>query len=149
MLFLGSEPQRVASGDMLQTEMIALSGGASVSAALRGGWSDVDLEQILVWDPDVIIIPSYASFSGVDLLEDPDWGALQAVRSKRVHTMPRVMGPWDTAVPDFILGVLWLSECFYPGTTTDLAAEAQVFYERFYGLTLSSEQLDQLACTAE
>ncbi|MBN1858094.1 ABC transporter substrate-binding protein [Candidatus Bipolaricaulota bacterium] len=150
VLFLGSEPQRVASGDMLQTEMIALSGGLSVSADLRGSWNDVDLEQILVWNPDVIVIPSYASFGVVDLLQDPDWAALRAVEQGRVYKMPRVMGPWDTAVPDFILGVLWLCERFYPDTAAiDLAAEVRAFYETFYAYTPSSEQLDQLIQTPE
>ena len=145
VLFLGSTPQSVAAGDMLQDRMIELAGGISVSHELRGSWNDVDLEQIIVWDPDVIIVPAYAGFEPQDLAADPDWAGLQAVRTGRVYKMPRVMGPWDTAVPDFILGVLWMSERLYPGASgLDWTAETATFYDRFYDVDLSAELLAAL-----
>ena len=139
VLFLGSTKQTVASGDMLQDRMIQLAGGVSVSHQLTGSWRDVDLEQIHVWDPDVIVVPAYAGFAAADLLSDPDWAGLHAVQSERVYKMPRVMGPWDTAVPDFILGVLWMSDRFYPSNAEiDWIAETTAFYETFYDYTLPS-----------
>ncbi|MCD4685021.1 MAG: ABC transporter substrate-binding protein, partial [Anaerolineae bacterium] len=57
--FSGTEPLRTASGEMYQTAMIALAGGESVSADLAGFWNDVNLEQVLVWNPDVIFVPTY------------------------------------------------------------------------------------------
>ncbi len=142
VLFLGSTPQSVAAGDMLQDRMIELAGGISVSHELRGSWNDVDLEQIIVWDPDVIIAPAYAEFEPQDLAADPDWAGLQAVRTGRVYKMPRVMGPWDTAVPDFILGVLWMSDRLYPGASgLDWTAQTAIFYDRFYHVDLSAEPL--------
>lgn len=145
VLFLGSTPQSVASGDMLQSRMIELAGGICVSHELRGGWNDVDLEQILVWNPEVIVVPAYATFEPTDLVADPDWAGLQAVRSGRVYQMPRVMGPWDTAVPDFVLGVLWMSDRFYPdGAEIDWVAETAIFYETFYGYSLPVGWADDL-----
>ncbi len=142
VLFLGSTPQRVASGDMLQRRMIELAGGICVSREAIGGWSDVDLEQIIVWNPDVMIVPAYAEFEPQDLADDPDWAPLEAVQSGRVYKMPRVMGPWDTAVPDFILGVLWMSDRFYPGAAEfDWATETAIFYDRFYDIDLPAEWL--------
>ncbi len=115
VLFIGTDPLKVASGDMFQTWLIAAAGGVSVSADLRGAWNTVNLEQVLVWDPDVIIIPPYGPVKPADLAASRDWQAVRAVRENRVYRMPRVFGPMDTPVPESLLGVLWLANALYPG----------------------------------
>jgi len=145
VLFLGTAPLQAATGEMFQTELIEAAGGRSVSAGLIGYWSEVNLEQILLWNPDVIVIPPYGPVQPADLLEDPDWASIGAVQVGRVHRMPRLMAPMDTPVPESLLGILWLSSVFYPDLVSlDLRAEADRFYERFYGLTLTEQELDRL-----
>ena len=87
--FCGSSPLRAASGDMYQSLMIDAAGGASVTASLRGYWNDVNIEQILVWNPDVIIITSYGGLTPQQILEDPDWQSIPAVKSGRVYKIDR------------------------------------------------------------
>ena len=122
------------------------AGGVSVSAGLRGYWAETSLEQILVWDPEVVVIPSYSAVEPASLLESPDWATVAAVRSRRVYKMERLFGPWDTPVPDSVLGILWLAARLHPdGVSVDLATEARRFYEEVYGYSLSAEEEARLA----
>lgn len=142
VLFLGTAPLRVASGQMYQTRLIEAAGGLSVTADLFGYWNDVNLEQVLLWNPDVILIPPYGDVQPVDLLEDPDWQAIQAVRDGRVHRMPRLIAPIDTPVPESVLGVVWMADVLYPDLVSlDLASEVEHFYTRYYEFVLSDDDL--------
>ena len=145
VLFLGTDPLKVASGAMYQTLMIEAAGGASVSSDLAGSWNEVNLEQILIWDPEVIIIPPYGPIQPETVLDDADWQAIAAVQAGRVHRMPRLFAPMDTPVPESLLGVVWLADVFYPGgISVDLAGEATAFYATYYGVDLSTDELELL-----
>jgi len=145
VLFLGTSPLSVASGEMYQTDLIEAAGGLLVSAELFGYWNEVSLEQILLWDPDVILIPPYGSVQPSDILENLDWQTVRAVRDGRVHRMPRLIAAMDAPVPESLLGVVWMADLFYPGLVSlDLAEEAVHFYATYYGLTLADEDLSLL-----
>jgi iron complex transport system substrate-binding protein len=142
VLFIGTAPLQVATGAMYQTDLIGLAGGLSVTSDLVGYWSEVNLEQILLWDPDVIVIPPYGPVQPADLIENPDWASIEAVRSGRVYRMPRLMAPMDTPVPESLLGVVWMAGVFYPGLVSlDLADEAARFYADYYSFDLTEEDL--------
>ncbi len=142
VLFLGTSVNAAASGTMYQTELIEAAGGVSVTKGLSGGWNEVNLEQILRWDPDVILIAPYGPVQPSEILDNPDWQSLQAVQSERVVRMPRLIAPIDTPVPESMLGILWMASLFYPNDITlDLAQEVASFYETYYGLTLADEEV--------
>lgn len=143
--FCGSDPLRVASGDMYQSLMIEEAGGVSVSQDLKGYWNDVNLEQVLVWKPDVIIITTYGGLQPEDILKDPDWQTIPAVQSGRVYKMPGLAAAWDTPVPDSLLGIMWLADVLYPGQADlNLASEMRSFYAEFYEYQPSDEEVAQL-----
>lgn len=144
-LFLGTDPLQVTSGDMYQTRLIEAAGGISVSRELQGYWNEVNLEQVLLWNPDVILIPPYGPVQPDDILGDPDWASIRAVRNGRVHRMPRVIAPMDTPVPESLLGVVWMANLFYPDLVRlDLRTEADRFYSFYYGYELTEAELNQL-----
>ena len=143
--FCGSSPLRAASGDMYQSLMVDAAGGESVTAGLYGYWNDVNIEQVLVWNPDVIIITSYGGLMPQQILDDPDWQSIPAVRNGRVYKLPALAAAWDTPVPDSLLGIMWLADMLYPNEINiDLASECRAFYNRFYGYTLSDEEVARL-----
>ncbi len=143
--FCGSSPLRAASGDMYQSLMVDAAGGLSVTAGLHGYWNDVNIEQTLVWNPDVIIITSYGGLTPQQILNDPDWQAISAVKNSRVYKMPALAAAWDTPVPDSLLGIMWLADRLYPDEIgIDLAAECRAFYSKFYGYTLTDEEVRRL-----
>jgi iron complex transport system substrate-binding protein len=143
VLFVGSSSLQIASGAMYQTQLIDAAGGISVSEDLVGGWNTVNLEQILVWNPDVVIIPPYGNVTPASLFEEADWQSVRAVQTGRVIRMPRIFAPMDTPLPESLLGVVWLSSVLYPEQATfDVRAEANAFYETYYGYALSQAEAD-------
>jgi iron complex transport system substrate-binding protein len=145
VLFVGTRPLRVASGDMYQTELIRLAGGIPVAEELRGYWQNVDIEQVLLWDPEVIFIAPYGKVFPEDLFADPVWRAVRAVREGRVYKMPRVFAPWDVPTPESFLGLLWMAAKLHPELGIDVVAEARAFYRDFYGYELSEATLSVIA----
>jgi iron complex transport system substrate-binding protein len=142
VLFTGTEPLRVASGDMYQTDIIEAAGGISVSANLLGFWNDVNLEQIAIWDPDIIIVPPYGGASVEAITESTEWQILTAVQNGRVYRMPRLVAPWDTPGPDSVMGIVWMVERLYPELTTfSCETEAEYFYNTFLSYPISGEEI--------
>jgi iron complex transport system substrate-binding protein len=145
VLFTGTDPQRIASGDMYQTSLIEIAGGVSVSADLTGYWNDVNMEQIAAWDPDVIIVPPYGGASVEAITDNPDWQILTAVQEGRVYRMPKLVAPWDTPAPDSVLGITWLAQRLFPELgTPDCAEQADYFYNTFYNYAISAEEIDTI-----
>ncbi len=144
VLFTGSQRTRVASGAMYQTALIAAAGGRSVTADLTGYWNDVGVEQVLVWDPEWILVPPYGGASVAAVLEDPEWGLLDAVAAEHVVRMPKLVAPWDTPTPDSVLAVVWLAEVLHPGAELACAEEVAFFYPRFYGYAIGADEVAEL-----
>jgi len=149
VLFTGTEPLRVASGEMYQTDIINAAGGVSVSAGLSGYWNDVNLEQIVIWNPDVIIVPPYGGASVEAITESPEWQILDAVQAGRVYKMPKLVVPWDTPAPDSVLGIVWLAQKLHPNRLdVDCGEEAAYFYNTFYQFAISPEEIASI-CQAD
>ncbi|MBK8985080.1 MAG: ABC transporter substrate-binding protein [Chloroflexi bacterium] len=149
VLFTGSDPLQAASGEMYQTSLIEAAGGESVSVDLPGYWNDVNLEQIAVWNPDVIVIPPYGGATIAAITDSPEWQVLDAVQNGRVYQMPKLVAPWDTPAPDSVLGIVWLAERLHPGVVSlSCAAETRIFYNIFYGYDITAEEIAAL-CGSE
>lgn len=143
--FSGTEPLRVASGDMYQTDMVEAAGAVSVAADLIGYWNDVNLEQIALWNPDVILFVPYGGANAEAFSEAAEWSAIRAVRDGRVYRLPKLAAPWDTPVPDSILGIIWIAQTLYPDQVSlDCAAEAMTFYRQFYSYSMGEEEAQSL-----
>jgi len=145
VLFVGTDPLSVATGDMYQRLMIEAAGGLCVTQDVSGYWKSANLEDILTWNPDVIVIAPYGAVQPATLLENPDWQAVAAVQTGRVYRMPRVFAPMDTPVPESLLGLVWTADVLYPEKIgLDLCAEAAAFYAYYYSYALSDEEVAHL-----
>ncbi len=145
VLFTGTEPLRVASGDMYQTSIIEAAGGDSVSSELTGYWNDVNLEQVALWNPDIIIVPPYGGATVEAITDSPEWQILDAVKEGKVYRMPKLVVPWDTPAPDSVLGIVWMAQLLHPDLVElDCANEATYFYETFYQYSLTVEELNTI-----
>lgn len=145
ILFTGTEPLRIASGEMYQTEIIEAAGGISVSGDLHGYWNDVNLEQVAVWDPDIVLVPPYGGASVSAIIDSPEWQILTAVQHNSVYQMPKLVAPWDTPTPDSVLGIVWLSELFYKDIIDgNCAEEVTYFYNNFYNYDIGTDEIAKL-----
>jgi iron complex transport system substrate-binding protein len=125
--------------------------GAINVAALPGATGPVAVsrQQIQEWNPDVIIAQSPAFYEA--LRRDPGWRTLAAVRSKHVYLEPATPFGWIDDPPGInrLIGLYWLSVLLYPDNNqNDVRSLAQDFYDKFYGITLSDQQVEAIARTA-
>jgi iron complex transport system substrate-binding protein len=126
----------VATGNMLQTGILARAGARNVAQDLRGFWADVSPEQIAQWDPQVIFLGSYLDVYGKDkIFTLPQFQTVSAIKNRRVYTFPSNIGWWDYPAPHCVLGVVWTAKTLYPHLfeDLDLTQAANEFYRRFMG----------------
>ena len=126
---------RTAGKDMYQSEMIRLSGCRNVADELSGDtWTDVGYEQVLLWDPEMIVIAAEASYTVEDVLSDPELSTVAAVKNGRVYQMPDDIEAWDSPVPGSVLGSLFVAQKAGKDISEDEVLDTvNEFYETFYG----------------
>lgn len=135
---------RTCAGGMYQREMIEMAGGSCVSAELDGAkWADISAEQLAAWDPEVIFSVSYAEYGLDDIRGDAALSGLRAVREDRLYTVPSEIEAWDYPQPSSILGLLWMTHILHPELVSEeeYVREAQEFYQTYFGLEVTEEQL--------
>lgn len=110
---------------------------AEVALADGIGMSNVSLEQVLLWDPEVIIAWDVVVRGGADthIRQSADWAEIDAVKNGRVYTMPNVPFAWCDRPPGVnrFLGIQWIANMLYPDLFPDDMVEVtKEFYSLFY-----------------
>ena len=131
----------------INAEALDLLGAQNVVPAGQsaGNLAEVSLEQVLAWQPDVIVAIDHNFAQSV--ASDPAWQGVKAVREKHVYLEPAYPFGWVDEPPGVnrIIGLRWLAKLLYPQLfPEDLRAETKRFYELFYHQAPSDAQLDQL-----
>lgn len=137
------------------SEVLDTVGGVNVAEIPikgAGGLSPVTLEQVLKWDPEVIITWSVNGEERGFLVEyiknNKDWQSLQAVKSGRVYEAPAnvpfyFFGRLTGA--NQIIGYKWAGQLLYPDIYNyNIREEIKEFYKLFYHLDLTEDQLDEV-----
>ena len=137
------------------TEVIEFVGGVNVAGTdlPKGGnigRSPVSLEQVMLWDPEVIFITYFydsESSSFAQIMNDRDWRDIRAVRDRRVYEIPNYPFNWVDRPPavNRLIGIRWMANLLYPDIyPLDFRTEVQRFYSLFYHYRLSEEETDKL-----
>ena len=115
----------------------------------KGTGNEVDMEQILNWNPDVIL---FAPDSVYDTMAgDAAWQGVTAIQNGAYYEVP--MGPynWMGFPPSVqrLLGMLWMAKVLYPEAADyDLYTEVARYFELFYHCELTQEQYDALVANS-
>ncbi len=136
----------VAPAGMYQNDLIEQAGGVNAAAGVDDDyWAEISYETLLALDPDVLVIPSGASYTADDIRADAQLAALTAVQNGAVYTMPQGLDEWDSPTPSGVLGVLWLTSVLHPDAYPfeTFTADAQEFYQEFYGFTPDASLITQ------
>jgi iron complex transport system substrate-binding protein len=135
-----------ALGGSINGEAIERAGGRNVAAeAGRGGLATVSREQVLRWDPELIVTLDDRFLATA--AADPVWRAVRAVRDGRVHVMPKLPFGWLDSPPAMnrLIGIRWLAGLLYPERfPEDLGETTRAFYRLFYHVELDETQLRRL-----
>ena len=141
----GPRGLETAAPGSINAESLDRLGVRNVAAGSGRGLTTVSLEQVLAWNPDVILTLEPAFHAAVG--QDPGWRGVRAVREGRVHLVPLVPCPWVDFPPSVnrVIGLRWLGHVLYPeafpGGVRD---ETRNFYGLFYHRVPDERQLDSL-----
>ncbi len=135
VLYLWSKPTKVQGGKGTVHDFITLAGGINVAAKdlPNKTYVNVDLEDIVKWNPEVIVIWYYAKYDEKTILKDPAWTTITAVKGKKVYKEP-YYEHWNM---DASLFILWLAQKLYLDKFTDInfTSIADKYYNKWYGVT--------------
>jgi len=131
-------------GGSINVETIELLAN-NVAGGTRGGLANVSIEQVLLWNPDVIVTID-RNFAET-VRSDPAWSSVKAVRDGRVHLSPKMPFGWVDFPPSVnrLIGLRWLGRILYPELfPEDMRALTRAFYQRFYHVALTDAQIDHV-----
>lgn len=120
------------------------------SPSSKGTGNETDMEQLMLWDPEVIF---FSPDSGIydTVADDPLWSGLQAIQSGRYYEVP--IGPhnWMGFPPSIqrYLGMMWMTKILYPEQADfDIQADVTRYYEMFYHYDLTDEDYQELVANS-
>ncbi len=135
VLYLWSKPTKVQGGRGTVNDFIVLAGGVNVAARELANktYVNVDIEKIVEWNPDIIVIWYYAKYNVSAILNNPVLATVNAVKYKRVYREP-YYEHWNM---DAALFILWLAKKMYPEKFSDInfLEVANKYYSKWYGVS--------------
>lgn len=135
-----------STANWISGEYIAIAGGenlAAVQGTSFGYFPSINEEQIIVYNPDIIIVNSQEGKEAVE--KNARFKFIKAVKNKQIFVQPRGVGVlWSGTEGG--LQVLWLAKILHPDKFKDLDVGAKIreFYEKFYHYKLSDAELSEI-----
>lgn len=133
--------QVIANG----SQDLSLSGVTNPAADKTGEWwRTIDFEQLLVWNPDIIVIPAYATdLNPKDMFDNPLFASLKAVKEKRVYKQPVFARTPDA--PEIFLTSEWLAAVAHGADyAPNFKKQILDVYQLIYGSKLTDAQLKSI-----
>ncbi len=115
----------------------------------KGSGNEVDMEQIMLWDPEFILFAAEGVYDTV--AEDPVWSKMTAIANDNYVEVPSVPHTWMGNPPGVqrYLSLIWLTDLLYPDYCDyDVKAEVLEFYRLFYGCELTDAQYEEITAEA-
>ena len=115
----------------------------------KGTGNEVDLEQIMLWNPDVIIFSNNSIFSTVG--DNPDWATVTAIANGNYYEVPYGPYNWMGFPPSVqrYMGMIWMAQLLYPDVAQyDVYAEVSEYFNLFYHCDITQEQFDALVANS-
>lgn len=142
---LGLQTEPDVSQHALALEVAGAKNVAAVDANQGLGMSNVSLEQVIAWNPEVIIAWDAILRGGADeVIRTKDtWAGIKAVQDGRVYTMPNAPFAWLDRPPGVnrFIGIQWVANMLYPDLyDKDMVEATQEFYSKVYWRDISVDQ---------
>lgn len=126
--------------DMLSDNLAVLESPSS-----KGTGNETDLEQILSWNPEMILFASPATYE--EAKTDPLWQTVSAVKNGNYFLVPQLPYNFMGFPPSAqrLLGMTWMAKLLYPDLADyDMYEEIARHFDLFYHSELTREQFDVL-----
>ncbi len=138
---------QVAGTDTYNDYYISLVGATNPAGGKDpvAGFATVDIEQVLSWDPDIVLLGNFDTAMPGDIYSDRVWQGVSAVRTKRVYKVPFGGYRWDPPGQESPLMWQWLSDVVYPQPAgSRVRTEIMSSYDFLYGYSPSPSEIDDI-----
>ena len=145
---LGPKGLNVLADGSFHAQIVSLcANNAAVleSPVPHGDGNEIDMEQLVLWNPDVILFQHNSIYD--DVAGNETWEQLRAVNSGEYYEIPCGPYGWISSPPavQCYLGMLWLTDTLYPEYTDfDLKTKLTEYYSLFYNYEFSDADYAEL-----
>ena len=114
-------------------------------ASGKGSGNEISLEQIAVWNPDLIIFQKGSIYNTVG--DDPAWQGISAIANDNYYEVPNNPWCWMNNPPTVnqLMGMQWLPRLLYPNAFDDSIEDVtRDYYKTMYNYDLSDAEMSEL-----
>ena len=147
-VFYSAGAYSTTNGRDISNEYIEAAGGVNVAkdylGVSAGNSLTVDAEQIVTWDPQVIMVSNQIGADAV--LKDSALQTVQAVKNGKVYVCPYGIYLWSVRSGEGAMLPLWLGTKFYPDrfADTNMRDVVKYFFNQFYGYAIPEAETDKV-----
>lgn len=127
------------TGNMIQNEIFIQAGIKNVSKDLTGYFQDISPEQLVKWNPDIMVLSQHLKKGETRRLSGKPLQEINAISQKAVYRCPSSLAPWDFPSPLSVLATLWIAQKAYPERFSDLDImdRTDEFYQNLFQKTMT------------
>jgi iron complex transport system substrate-binding protein len=154
-VFQGYNPSHLVTlgGDTFMQERIEIAGCLNAAQSvttigqrtgLHSGLGEVSMEQVLDWNPDILVI-NYSTPE--DVYADPRWRQIKAVQNRQVYLQPAGVFIFNRPTAESAaIFPLWLANKAYPEKFADVCIPCMVkkFYQKVFQFDLTDDQVTHI-----
>lgn len=120
---------------------INAAGGTNVAGEIKGNMKVVSMEQVLKWNPDVIILGADTK-NAESIMSSDGWEKVTAVQNRKVVHNPDGAYMWDRYSAEEALQIQWAAKLLHPDkfNNLDIVKETMNFYKEFLNYNLTKEE---------
>jgi iron complex transport system substrate-binding protein len=135
VLWLWSKPTRIVGKDSVTADIMRMLQVQHPGSQYAPSTPEIGLEKIVKLNPDVILIWGAAKYSESDILNNPQWRSIKAVRNKQVFKAPN----WGVWSPQAAPLTLWAATRIYPEHFDSGWSQARIdaFHQKVFGVTIA------------
>ncbi|GEM_PF-1822662 len=105
---------------------------------------DINPETLIKLNPDYILLSKYTKETIDEILNDPRYSFINAIKNKNLYRFPSYILSWDVPSFEMIAGISYLKYLFNFMNLSDFKTTIKELYKICYGLDIDDQQIDNL-----
>ena len=122
-----------------------VAGGIFLPQVHDNNFTEVNMEQVLSWDPDIVLISGWGN-AAESVKKNANWASMRAVKGGKLYSIPNGIFAWDLASGESVLLATYMAKILHPDLFKDwdMVGEMKSFYSEVYGKTITNEDAERI-----
>lgn len=122
-----------------------VAGGNFLPQAHDSNFTEVNMEQVLSWNPDIILMSGRTN-TPESVRNNPRWASVRAVKDGKLYFIPNGVFSWDHASGESVLLAIYLAKILHPDLFKDwdMMGEMKTFYSKIYEKTITEKDAERI-----